>query len=127
MQFILSHVVSLIGVTSIVSAAAAWIIKSGPGFAEKEVAALDGELFARIKNPAVKTVLIEIEQAVSKAVPDAGNDKYSVLTDMIMKELPLTATPARPVILAVLTAIGAGAKAGIADAASSASGPIAHS
>ncbi len=123
----LQHVVALIGVGAIVAGAAAFILKNGLPFVEKEIAELDEELLADIKDPALKQFCLDVEAAAMKLVPDAGDAKYAVLADLFIKDVP-SAAPARPLLIAVFTAIGAGAKAGIADAEKSAqNGPVEHS
>ncbi len=125
MNWIISHIVPLIGCGAVVGFSAAFVSKYGLSFVEKEVAKLDAELLAEIKDPAIRQFCVEVEAAAVKLVPDAGDARYSVLADLIIKDVPQVA-PGRPLLIAVLTAIGSGAKAGISDATKNA-GPVAHS
>ncbi len=127
MHWLLDHLVALVGMTAVLSFGAAWILKNGLPFVEKKIAELDEELLAEIKDPALKQFCLDVEAAAMKLVPDAGDAKYAVLADLFIKDVP-SAAPARPLLIAVFTAIGAGAKAGIADAEKSAqNGPVEHS
>lgn len=116
MQWAISHLIGIVGVASIVSAVAAWIVKSGSSVIAKEIELLDDELLADIKDPVAKQFVIDLEAAVNKAVPDAGDARYAALTDIIMKEVPLNVAPyIRPILIASLTALGSGAKQGLSE------------
>ena len=120
--WIMQHVVGFVGVASIIAAAAGYVAKNGLSFVEKEVAELDEELLADIKNPALRQFCVDVEVAAVKAVPDAGDAKYAAITDLFIKDVP-QAAPVRPVILATLIAIGGGVKAGVSDATKAPSAP----
>lgn len=115
MQWILQHLIGVIGVATILGAAGSWISKNGMPFVEKKIHELDSEFLVGIKDPVLRQFCVEVEAAALKLVPDAGDARYAVLADLLIKDVP-QAAPARPLIIAVFTAIGSGAKAGITDA-----------
>jgi len=115
MDWLASHVGAALSVTTVLAGAAGWVSHHLGLFAEK---AIDLEvvkgLYA-VKNPKLKAILVKVDQAVDSEIPGAGDAKYDMLTALIMTALPAEAAPAKPLLEAVLKALGSGAKAGLAD------------
>jgi hypothetical protein len=114
--FLVQHVFGALSVTAALAAGSAWIAKELPIFAEKQVSVELVNVLSKIDNPKLKTFCVKLDQLVADAVPEAGDAKYAVLTDLLIKECP-AAAPARELLLVVLTGLGAGAKKGLEDAA----------
>ncbi len=117
--WIASHIGSVLPVSVVAAGAGGWISRHLSGLSGKittSVAALDADVLGQVHNPAVKAFLLKVEQAVDDAIPGAGDAKYAALAALITHDLPPSAAPFAPVLEAVLTAIGTGAKAGIAQA-----------
>ena len=115
MDWLAAHVGAALSVTTILAGAAGWVSHHLGFFAEK---AIDLELVKgldAVKNPKLKAILLKVDQAVDSEIPGAGDAKYDMLTALIMTALPEQAAPAKPLLEAVLKALGSGAKAGLAD------------
>jgi hypothetical protein len=115
MDWLAAHVGAALSVTTILAGAAGWVSHHLGFFAEK---AIDLELVKgldAVKNPKLKAILLKVDQAVDSEIPGAGDAKYDMLTALIMTALPAEAAPAKPLLEAVLKALGSGAKAGLAD------------
>ena len=115
MDWLAAHVGAALSVTTILAGAAGWVSHHLGFFAEK---AIDLELVKgldAVKNPKLKSILVKVDQAVDSEIPGAGDAKYDMLTALIMTALPAEAAPAKPLLEAVLKALGSGAKAGLAD------------
>ena len=115
MDWLAAHVGASLSVTTILAGAAGWVSHHLGFFAEK---AIDLELVKgldAVKNPKLKAILLKVDQAVDSEIPGAGDAKYDMLTALIMTALPAQAAPAKPLLEAVLKALGSGAKAGLAD------------
>jgi hypothetical protein len=115
MDWLASHVGAALSVTTVLAGAAGWVSHHLGLFAEK---AIDLEVVKgldAVKNPKLKAILVKVDQAVDSEIPGAGDAKYDMLTALIMTALPAEAAPAKPLLEAVLKALGSGAKAGLAD------------
>ena len=111
-----AHLAASLSLGAAFTAAATWVGSKLPGLVEKKVSIELGRVFNKVQNPKAKAFLLTLDKAVAEAVPEAGDARYAVLTDLLIKECP-EAAPARELILALLTGLGAGAKAGLQDAA----------
>jgi hypothetical protein len=119
MDFIAQHVGAVLSVAVVASAAAGWLARHAgilAGVVEQEVEKLDEDVLGKVHSPVVKAFLVKVEAAADEAIPGSGDAKYAALTALIMHDLPPSAAPFEPALEAVLTAIGAGAKAGISKA-----------
>ena len=117
MEWIAQHVGSALSVTAAIAAATGWISRHMgflAGKVEDEVAALDEDVLGKVHSPVVKQFLVDVEVAAEKAIPGAGDAKYAALTALIVHDLPPSAAVIEGPLEVVLTAIGTGAKAGIA-------------
>lgn len=119
MDWMASHIGAALSATAALAAAGGWVSRHLGFLAPKiaaEVAALDGDVLGRVHSPVVKAFLVKVEQAADEAIPGAGDAKYAALTALVMHDLPPSAAPFEGALEAVLTAIGTGAKAGVAQA-----------
>ena len=118
-NWIIQHLGAFVSTTTALAAAAGWLSRH-LGFLEgkvaSEVAALDEDVLGRVHSPVVKAFLVKVEQAADEAIPGAGDAKYEALTALIVHDLPPSAAVFEGPLLAVLTAIGTGAKSGVAQA-----------
>lgn len=113
MQFIIQHVIGALSASAIIGGIVAWIAKELPAFSQKEVALFNAKMLANIKDPKLKQFCVDVDAAAAKAIPDAGDSVYSALADKILAECPAEAIAARPILIAVLSGIGSGAKQGL--------------
>jgi hypothetical protein len=105
----------MLSLTAVLAGATGWVSHKLGFLAEK---AIDLEVVKgldAVKNPKLKAILVKVDQAVDSEIPGAGDAKYDMLTALIMTALPAEAAPAKPLLEAVLKALGSGAKAGLAD------------
>jgi hypothetical protein len=118
-NWIIQHLGAFVSTTTVLAAAAGWISRHLgflSGAVEKEVASIDADVLGRVHSPVVKAFLVKVEQAADEAIPGAGDAKYEALTALIVHDLPPSAAVFEGPILAVLTAIGTGAKSGVSQA-----------
>lgn len=117
--WIAQHVAGVLSFTAATAGAAGWISRHMgflSGKVASEVATLDADVLGRVHSPVVKAFLVKVEHAADEAIPGAGDAKYAALTALIMHDLPPSAAPFEGALEAVLTAVGTGAKAGLAQA-----------
>ena len=119
MDLIHQYVGTFLSLSVVVGAVGGWISRHKgflAGAVASEVEKLDEDVLGKVHSPVVKTFLIDVEAAANKAIPGAGDAKYAALTALIIHDLPPSAAVFEGPMEAVLTAIGAGAKAGLAKA-----------
>ena len=115
-QWIMQHVGAALGATAAFAAAAGWLSRHLGLFVEKAVNIEVVKALGVIKSPKLRAICSKLDRLIESEIPAAGDAKYAMLTALIMSELPATAAPIKPVIQAILEGLGAGAKAGLADA-----------
>lgn len=127
MEWIAQHIGAALSTTAVLAAGAGWLSRHMgllAGAVAQEVETLDADVLGKVHSPVVKQFLIDVEVAANKAIPGAGDAKYAALTALIIHDLPPSAAVIEGPLEVVLTAIGTGAKAGLAQAVAPTPAPV---
>lgn len=110
------HLGYVLSATSVLAGATGFIVRHLGPWEAKRIQVLNQDLFTRLKDPVARQLLRDVEAAIVKAVPDSGDARYASAADLLLTHLPSPeAIFARPLLIAVLSSLGAGAKSGLSD------------
>lgn len=115
LSFVVAHHDWFISSGAVLTFAAGFVAKELPIFAKKEVS-IGFQDLQNSKNPEIRVFGQDIEAAIVKFVPDAGDARYATAADKLLKELPPSCAIGRPIIISVLSGLASGAKAAASEA-----------